>query len=269
MTDTLPGVDLQQFIVPYLMGALGRLQPVTNQLVFFFSVIAIVLMGVRYAASNESHLESLKWLVPQLATMIGLVWLATHIGDFAFVIHTSLTMAGMISGGFNEATTPLYNPLYMFRIATRVFEIMMNSCGVLDFINPIVVFAFIFAALCVIVSGLALFLFALIKIYHFKAVVIAGCLMIPPGLWPRTATIAEDWFTHVFNGGMSMFMLAVCLSLPLPFFEGLSKLPGMSCSALSFLWIGAGFAAWTVVTISLTQSFSRMISKVISLYGAK
>ena len=264
------GLDLQEFMIPYLMNALGRLQPITDNMVFFFAAIALTFTAIRYvASSDESQITTLKWLVPQLMVMAALVWLSTHIADFAYVLHASLTKAGMISGGFDDSTTPLYNPQVMILMVVRVFEIMVQSCRVIDWLNPLTVIGAAFAVICLLISGFVLCLYALVKIYMFKAIVIAGCLMVPPGLWTRTATITEDWITHVVNGGLSMFMLAVCITLPFNFFNELSRTAKISCSAGSFIWIAGTFAVWAVITVSLSQSFSKMVSKAITLYGSK
>lgn len=269
-TTPVSSIDMQEFMVPYLLNGLTRLQTVNNNLVYFFGVIAVVFVAFRYVmATEETQMQSLRWLAPQLLTMITIVWLAANIGDVAYVLHASLTKAGMMSGGFDETVTPLYNPQLMLLLTTRVFEIMVSSCKVIDWLNPFTLVGAIVGILSLIAAGIILFLFTLIKIYHFKMIVIAGSVMIPPGLWTRTATIAEDWITHVLNAGLSMFMLAVCVSLPYDFFKDLNTWNKVSCSAVSFLWIGVGFLAWALVTVSMTQSFSRLISKAITLYGSK
>jgi hypothetical protein len=175
----------------------------------------------------------------------------------------------MMSGGFDENSTPLYNPVMMLLLSTRVFEIMVSTCKIIDWLNPFTIVGAAIGVICLIAAGIILFLFTLIKLYHFKAIVIVGSLMVPPGLWPRTATITEDWLTHVLNAGLSMFMLAVCVSLPYDFFKEMNNWNKVSCSAVSFIWIGVSFLAWALITVSMTQSFSRLISKAITLYGSK
>lgn len=261
------GLTLQQFMLPYLDQALGRMTGVTNSFVYFFGGVSIVTIGLRYMFSHEDHIATLRWLGPQVITMLMLGWLCTHLSEFASMIHWGLTLAGLKSGGYAEETTPLYNPQAMWDITWSVYKNMTSSCGLLDWVNPFTLIGAGLAGIAMLICGVTLFLFTLLKIYHFKAIVIAGAVMVPAGLWKRTASIAEDWLTHVLNGSMSMFMLAVCISLPFDYFKEYAAYKNWECNVTSFVWTSVAFLVWTFLTISMTNTFSRLISRAILIYG--
>lgn len=268
MSGQLPALGLQEQFLPRLEAAVGVLNATTNNLVYFFGVISFVLLGLRYASATESHMDSLKWVVPQLLAMIGLVWLSNNLTQFATVIHTSLTMLGLRVTGLPDPLARGDAAQMIFDLGLRTFSIMAGACGTWGWLNPLNVIGAAFGGLVILISSLALYLYVLIKIYHFKIIVIVGCVMVPPGLWPRTAGIAEDWITKILNASLAMFMMMVCVSLPLGHFASGFKNYTYSCSLDSFVWIGALFATWTVITFTLTQTFGSMISKGIKLYGA-
>jgi type IV secretory pathway TrbL component len=269
-TKPLPPIDLQEVIVPYLTGALTTLQPFVDSLTYFFAVVAIVSISIRYiTATDETQIQTLKWLVPTLFTMVGLVWLTSNLNEFASVIHGSLTKMGFLAAGVDEKNIAVNNPQQIFKLSIDVYMKLVGSCGTFSWYNPLLTLCAALAGFLIVISGLVLFLYVLVKTYHFKALVLAGCVMIPPGLWIRTATIAEDWITKVVNAGISMFMVVVFASLPLPVFEKLKVDYNLECHPSGFLWLGGGFVVWTVITVTMSHSFSNMVSKAITLYGSK
>lgn len=268
MSGTLPALGLQEQFLPRLDAAVSLLHSATNNLVYFFAIVSFVLLGLRYASATESHMDSLKWVVPQLATMIGIVWLSNNLTLFATIIHSSLTVLGIRVAGLPDPLARADAAQMIFDIGLKTFSVMAKSCGTFGWLNPLNIVGAALGGLLILLSSLALYLYTLIKIYHFKVVIIVGCVMVPPGLWPRTAGIAEDWITRILNASLAMFMLMVCVSLPLSQFASGFNNYTYSCSLDSFVWIGALFATWTVITFSLTQTFGSMISKGIKLYGA-
>jgi type IV secretion system protein TrbL len=174
-------------------------------------------------------LAGLAWaMAPEEDVIVRLIRKTLYIGLFAYIIGNFNSLAqvifnsfaglGLEAGGGTLTQAQLLQPGYYAQIGINagqpILASISNISGLTSFIANFVQIAILFVAWLIVV--LSFFIIAIqlfVTLIEFKLTTLAGFVLVPFGLFGRTAFLAEKVLGNVVSSGIKILVLAVIIGI--------------------------------------------------------
>ena len=200
----------------YIDSGFGLVQGDVQWLAGVLIAIDITLAGLLWA------------MAPEEDVIVRLIRKTLYIGLFAYIIGNFNSLAQMIfnsfaglgleAGGGTLSQAQLLQPGYYAQIGINagqpILTAISNMSGLTSFIANFVQIAILFVAWLIVV--LSFFIIAIqlfVTLIEFKLTTLAGFVLVPFGLFGRTAFLAEKVLGNVVSSGIKILVLAVIIGI--------------------------------------------------------
>ena len=200
----------------YIDSGFGLVQGDVRWLAGVLIVIDITLAGLFWA------------LAPDEDILARLIRKTLYIGVFAFIIgnfntlaqiiYTSFSGLGLEAGGGSISAQQLLQPGKLAQVGITAGQPILISVGQLmgfvSFFNNFVQIAILLIAwLIVVISFFIMAIQLFVSLIEFKLTTLAGFVLVPFGLFGRTAFLAEKVLGNVVSSGVKILVLAVIVGI--------------------------------------------------------
>jgi type IV secretion system protein TrbL len=181
--------------------------------------LAAVLIGI------DITLAGLFWaMAPDEDVLARLIKKTLYIGVFAFIIgnynnlaaiiYNSFAGLGIEAGGDTMTASQLLQPGRLAQVGIDAGKPILTSIGgmlgfVSVFANLIQIVILLFAWIVVVISFFIMAIQLFVSLIEFKLTTLAGFVLVPFGLFGRTAFLAEKVLGNVVSSGVKILVLAV------------------------------------------------------------
>jgi type IV secretion system protein TrbL len=184
--------------------------------------LSAILIGI------DMTLAGLFWALGGEEVVLRLVKKTLFIGFFAFlignfsrlaaVIFNSFAQLGLTAGGNNLSTANFLQPGRLAHVGIQAGWPILQAVGDLMgftsfFDNFIQIFILLFAWVIVIAAFFVLAIQLFITLIEFKLTTLAGFVLVPFGLWGKSAFLAERVLGFVITVGIKVLVLAVIVGI--------------------------------------------------------
>ena len=200
----------------YIDSGFGLVQGDVQWLAGVLIAIDITLAGLLWAMAPEEDV-----IVRLIRKTLYIGLFAYIIGNFnslAQVIFNSFAGLGLEAGGGTLTQVQLLQPGYYAQIGINagqpILTAISNMSGLTSFIANFVQIAILFVAWLIVV--LSFFIIAIqlfVTLIEFKLTTLAGFVLVPFGLFGRTAFLAEKVLGNVVSSGIKILVLAVIIGI--------------------------------------------------------
>src|SRR5579859_5532510 len=197
------------------------------------SGFGLVQGDVRWLASVliaiDITLAGLFWaLAPDEDVLARLIRKTLYIGVFAFIIgnfnslaqiiYTSFAGLGLEAGGGTISQAQLLQPGRLAQVGITAGQPILASAGELmgftSFFDNFIQIAILLIAWVIVVIGFFIMAIQLfVGLIEFKLTALAGFVLVPLGLFGRTAFLAEKVLGNVVSSGVKVLVLAVIVGI--------------------------------------------------------
>lgn len=206
---------LKVFLFNFTQGT-ARLTPDALWLLGPFLGLEICLAAIYFLWRKDVDYGS---LVMRFLTAVILGWLITNWSGLTGTLVKSFQQAGIKAGGDAISDTDMSDPdtivLYGFSVTAVIFGDMANA-SVFSPKTYAVAYLMGFVASAVVIVYILLAIAVFLSILEFYAGVTLTVLLLPWGMLPRLAFLAEKAIAYVFAGGIRIFAISFVLSVSLP-----------------------------------------------------
>jgi type IV secretion system protein TrbL len=201
---------------------------------------------MRYIDSGFGLVEGdVRWLAATLIaidiTLAGLFWAMApdedviarlikktlYIGVFAFIlgnfnnlsqiIYNSFASLGIKAGGGTLSQAQLLQPGRIAQVGIDSGQPILNSIsglmGFVSFFDNFIQIAILLIAWLIVVSFFIMAIQLFVSLIEFKLTTLAGFVLVPFGLFGRTAFLAEKVLGNVVSSGVKVLVLAVIIGI--------------------------------------------------------
>jgi type IV secretion system protein TrbL len=185
------------------------------------------LAGVLIAI--DVTLAALFWAFsPDEEVLARLIRKTLHVGVFAFIlgnynnlaaiIYHSFAGLGLLAGGNTINAAQLLQPGRLAQVGIDAGKPILDSIsGLMGFVsffdNFIQIMILLIAWLIVVISFFIMAIQLFVSLIEFKLTTLAGFVLVPFGLFGRTAFLAEKVLGNVFSSGVKVLVLAVIVGI--------------------------------------------------------
>lgn len=197
------------------------------------SGFGLVQGDVRWLAATliaiDVTLAGLFWaLVPDEDVLARLIRKTLYIGVFAFILGNFNTLAGIVfnsfaglglkAGGGTLSQVQLLQPGRLAQVGIDsgkpILDAINGLMGFTSFFENFVQIAILLLAwLIVIISFFVMAIQLFVSLIEFKLTTLAGFVLVPFGLFGRTAFLAEKVLGNVVSSGIKILVLAVIVGI--------------------------------------------------------
>ncbi len=209
-----------------LVGGAGRLTPDALWLLSIFFGGELILTGVWFVLRREVDWAALVW---KSITAAVFLWLITNWVPLTKTLVKGFVGAGLKVGGDaleeKDFTDPDSIALYGLNVTAVVFQQIGEYTGLAAIkMLPVILFSGLTALLVVLLYFcMAVWLFlSLLEFYLSTSV---SVILLPWGMFSKTAWITEKALAHVFASGVRLLVLATILGSALPIMYGQAPSP--------------------------------------------
>jgi type IV secretion system protein TrbL len=212
-------------------GVIDRFLGVFTQ--YIDSGFGLVQGDVRWLASVliavDVTLAGLFWvLAPEEDVIARLVRKTLYIGVFAYtianynnlaqIIYNSFAGLGIKAGGGTLSSTQLLQPGRVAQVGIDAGQPILTSIsglmGFASFFDNFIQIAILMIAwLIVVISFFVMAIQLFVSLIEFKLTTLAGFVLVPFGLFGRTAFLAEKVLGNVVSSGVKILVLAVIIGI--------------------------------------------------------
>jgi type IV secretion system protein TrbL len=213
----------------YIDSGFGLLQPEVAFLSATLIAIDVTLAGLFWALGGEE-------------VVVRLVRKTLYVGFFAFVIGNWKMLAGVVFNSFAGlglkgagsalSLQTFLQPGQLAHVGVQAGYPILQSVGGLMgftsfFANFVQIFILLIAWVVVVASFFILAIQLFITLIEFKLTTLAGFVLVPFGLWGKSAFLAERVLGFVITSGVKVLVLAVIVGIGTTLFSQFtSALPG-------------------------------------------
>ena len=200
----------------YIDSGFGLVQGDVHWLAGVLITIDITLAGLFWALAPD---EDVLARLIRKTLFIGLF--AFIIGDFnglARIIYESFAGLGIEAGGGHLTQAQLLQPGRLAQVGIDAGKPILTSISslvgfVAIFNNAIQIAVLLIAWLIVVISFFVMAIQLFVALIEFKLTTLAGFVLVPFGLFGRTAFLAEKVLGNVVSSGIKVLMLAVIVGI--------------------------------------------------------
>jgi type IV secretion system protein TrbL len=199
----------------YIDSGFGLLRP---EIAF----LSAILIGI------DMTLAGLFWALGGEDVVIRLIKKTLYVGFFAFlignfsklagIIFNSFAQLGLTAGGSGLSYTNFLQPGHLAQVGVQagwpILQAVGGLMGFTSFFDHFVqIFILLFAWVIVIAAFFVLAIQLFITLIEFKLTTLAGFVLVPFGLWGKSAFLAERVLGFVITCGIKVLVLAVIVGI--------------------------------------------------------
>lgn len=200
----------------YIDSGFGLIQGDVRWLAGVLIVIDITLAGLFWAFSPSE--EVIGRLVKKTLYIGAFAFIIGNYSSLAEIIFNSFAGLGLQAGGNTISASQLLQPGRLAQVGIDAGKPILDSIsGLMGFVsffdNFIQIIILLIAWLIVVVSFFIMAIQLFVGLIEFKLATLAGFVLVPFGLFGRTAFLAEKVLGNVFSSGVKVLVLAVIVGI--------------------------------------------------------
>ncbi len=200
----------------YIDSGFGLIQGEVRWLAGVLIAIDITLAGLFWAFSSSE--EVLGRLVKKTIYIGVFAFIIGNYSNLAEIIFNSFSGLGLQAGGNTISASRLLQPGRLAQVGIDAGKPILDSIsGLMGFVsffdNFIQIVILLIAWLIVVVSFFIIAIQLFVGLIEFKLSTLAGFVLVPFGLFGRTAFLAEKVLGNVFSSGVKVLVLAVIVGI--------------------------------------------------------
>jgi type IV secretion system protein TrbL len=200
----------------YIDSGFGMIQGDVRWLAGVLIAIDITLAGLFWTFSPSE--EVLTRLVKKTLYIGVFAFIIGNYSNLAEIIFKSFAGLGLQAGGNTINASQLLQPGKLAQVGIDAGKPILDSIsGLMGFVsffdNFIQIVILLIAWLIVVVSFFIMAIQLFVSLIEFKLTTLAGFVLIPFGLFGRTAFLAEKVLGNVFSSGVKVLVLAVIVGI--------------------------------------------------------
>jgi type IV secretion system protein TrbL len=228
--DTFLGTFTQ-----YIDSGFGLVQGDVRFLASILIVIDITLAGLFWAMAPDE--DVLARLIKKTLYIGVFAFILGNYNNLAEIVYTSFAGLGIKAGGGAISAAELLQPGRIAEIGIEAGKpILTTISGMMGFTsvfaNLVQILILLAAWLIVVISFFVMAIQLSVSLIEFKLTTLAGFVLVPFGLFGRTAFLAERVLGNVFSSGIKILVLAVIIGIGSTIFNqfttGLNNPPAIS-----------------------------------------
>jgi type IV secretion system protein TrbL len=200
----------------YIDSGFGLIQGDVQWLAGVLIVIDITLAALFWAFSPDE--EVLARLVRKTLYVGVFAFILGNYNNLASIIYQSFAGLGLLAGGNTLSAAQLLQPGRLAQVGIDAGKPILDSIsGLMGFVsffdNFIQIMILLIAWLIVVISFFIMAIQLFVSLIEFKLTTLAGFVLVPFGLFGRTAFLAEKVLGNVFSSGVKVMVLAVIVGI--------------------------------------------------------
>jgi len=199
----------------YIDSGFGLLKPEVAYLSATLIGIDMTLAGLFWALGGEDVVIR---LLKKTLYVGFFVFLIGNFNNLASVVFNSFAQLGLVGGGSTLSYADFLEPGHLAQVGIQAGWPILDSVGNLMgftsfFENFVQIFILLFAWVIVIAAFFVLAIQLFITLIEFKLTTLAGFVLVPFGLWGKSAFLAERVLGFVITCGIKVLVLAVVVGI--------------------------------------------------------
>ena len=200
----------------YIDSGFGLLQGDVQWLAGVLIVIDVTLAALFWAFSPDE--DVLARLIRKTLYVGVFAFIIGNYNNLATIIFNSFAGLGLLAGGNTISAAQLLQPGRLAQVGIDAGKPILDSIsGLMGFVsffdNFIQIVVLLIAWLIVVLSFFILAIQLFVTLIEFKLTTLAGFVLVPFGLFSRTAFLAERVLGNVFSCGVKVLVLAVIVGI--------------------------------------------------------
>lgn len=200
----------------YIDSGFGLVQGDVHWLAGVLIVIDVTLAGLFWAFAPEE--EVLARLIKKVLYVGVFAFILGNYNTLASIIFESFAGLGLAAGGNTISAAQLLQPGRLAQVGIDAGKPILDSIsGLMGFVsffdNFIQIVILLIAWLIVVISFFIMAIQLFVGLIEFKLTTLAGFVLVPFGLFGRTAFLAEKVLGNVFSSGVKVLVLAVIVGI--------------------------------------------------------
>jgi type IV secretion system protein TrbL len=200
----------------YIDSGFGLIQGDVRWLAGVLIVIDVTLAGLFWAFSSDE--EVLARLIRKTLYVGVFAFILGNYNRLASIIYDSFAGLGLLAGGNTISAAQLLQPGRLAQVGIDAGKPILESIsGLMGFTsffdNFIQIVILLIAWLIVVISFFIIAIQLFVGLIEFKLTTLAGFVLVPFGLFGRTAFLAEKVLGNVFSSGVKVLVLAVIVGI--------------------------------------------------------
>ena len=179
-------------------------------------MIDVTLAALFWAFSPDE--EVLARLIKKTLYVGVFAFILGNYNNLASIIYNSFAGLGLLAGGSTISAAQLLQPGRLAQVGIDAGKPILDSIsGLMGFVsffdNFIQIIILLIAWLIVVISFFIMAIQLFVSLIEFKLTTLAGFVLVPFGLFSRTAFLAEKVLGNVFSSGVKVLVLAVIVGI--------------------------------------------------------
>lgn len=200
----------------YIDSGFGLIQGDVQWLAGVLIVIDVTLAALFWAFSPEE--EVLGRLIRKTLYVGVFAFILGNYNNLASIVYNSFAGLGLLAGGNTISAAQLLQPGRLAQVGIDAGKPILDSIsGLMGFVsffdNFIQIMILLIAWLIVVISFFIMAIQLFVSLIEFKLTTLAGFVLVPFGLFNRTAFLAEKVLGNVFSSGVKVLVLAVIVGI--------------------------------------------------------
>jgi type IV secretion system protein TrbL len=200
----------------YIDSSFGLVQSDVRWLASVLIAIDITLSGLFWAMAPDE--DVLARLIRKTLTIGVFAFLIGHYNNLAQIIYNSFAGLGLKAGGGTITAAQLLQPGKLAQVGIDSGKPILTSIsGLMGFTslfdNFVQIAILMIAWLIVVISFFIMAIQLFVSLIEFKPTTLAGFVLMPFGLFGRTAFLAEKVLGNVVSSGVKILALAVIVGI--------------------------------------------------------
>lgn len=200
----------------YIDSGFGLIQGDVQWLAGVLIVIDVTLAALFWAFSPDE--EVLARLIRKTLYVGVFAFILGNYNNLASIIYHSFAGLGLMAGGNTISAAQLLQPGRLAQVGIDAGKPILDSIsGLMGFVsffdNFIQIIILLIAWLIVVISFFIMAIQLFVSLIEFKLTTLAGFVLVPFGLFSRTAFLAEKVLGNVFSSGVKVLVLAVIVGI--------------------------------------------------------
>src|SRR5882672_4190247 len=200
----------------YIDSGLGLVQGDVRWLAGILIAIDMTLAGLFWAMAPDE--DVLARLIKKTLYIGLFAFIIGNFNNLAQIIFNSFAGLGIEAGGGTLSQAQLLQPGRLAQVGIDAGKpILQSICGLMGFTsffdNFVQIVILLIAWLIVVISFFLMAIQLFVSLIEFKLTTLAGFVLVPFGLFSRTAFLAEKVLGNVFSSGVKVLVLAVIVGI--------------------------------------------------------
>ena len=200
----------------YINSGFGLVQGDVRWLAGVLIAIDITLAGLFWAMAPDE--DVLARLIKKTLYIGVFAFIIGNFNNLAQIIYGSFAGLGMKAGGGSMSQAQLLQPGRLAQVGITagqpILAAISSLVGYVSFFNNFIQIAILLIAwLIVVISFFIMAIPFFISLIEFKLTTLAGFVLVPFGLFGRTAFLAEKVLGNVVSSGVKVLVLAVIVGI--------------------------------------------------------